>query len=403
MKQATYYFFLIFITVLLNNNNIKAQNSEFPVGTFVYPDTNYFNQIYNRLDESGLNHIVAVPNQYNQNRQVKLMAVKESEATDYISYYTKGYYTRWEAERDEFAILETGIKHPVGSNNYIDGQVEEYLGVTCWASYSDTVVNHTVENLMWGPNYRQDKKYRWFLLNDTIITYNTDFNLSLRYAEGYPGTTPVCRISVFYRYKKIEGPDTSINTITLDSSILKVSDFPINSFKTFSLDYQYPSNLIETLISKAPISNYTGNGIEIIDTEPSTGIEFRIDWYDVGKLYVDYVDVYDDRIGIELVNENLVNQIVAPRIQTYTNTYANWNSLEYWFAYEEPNTIDSYTPHAFVQSVLDSLNNVWTDGAPQLFTHLYPEWNGYRNDARVIHITSQKNNTKLGLVTKSQR
>jgi hypothetical protein len=372
MKQVTYYFYLIFITVLLSNNNIKAQNSEFPVGTFVYPDTNYFNQIYNRLDESGLNHIVAIPNQYNQNRLVKLMAVKESEATDYISYYTKGYYTRWEAERDEFALLETGIKHPVGNNNYIDGQVEEYLGKTCWASNRN--VGHNVDNLIWGPNYRQDKKYRWFGLINQPIPYNTVFNLALGYADGYLGTTPVCKISVFYRYKISDGNNSSYHTVTLDEETLKVSDFPPNSFKVFTLSYQYPSNLIETLISKVPIDNYTEKGQLIIDTEPSTGIEFRIDWYDVGKLYVDYVDVYDNQIGKDFIQNP---PLVSSRIKYYTDKFTNWNSLEYWFAYEEPNTMDSYTPFRIVDSLIQNYQGI-TKRKP-LSTIIYEDWSGQRN------------------------
>ena len=302
------------------------------------------------------------------------MAVKESEATDYISYYTKGYYTRWEAERDEFALLETGIKHPVGSNSYIDGQVEEYLGKTCWASNRN--VGHNVDNLIWGPNYRQDKKYRWTLFPDgeKVIVYNTDFNLALRYADGYPGTTQVCKISVFYRYKISDGNNSSYHSITLNEATLKVSEFPVNSFKEFSLSYQYPTNLLETLLSKVPIDNYTEKGEVIIDTEPSTGIEFRIDWYDVGKLYVDYVDVYDRTIWNEFVESPLT---VANNIKNYTNTFTNWNSLEYWFAYEEPNTIDSYTPFRIVDSLIQNYQGI-TKRKP-LSTIIYEDWSGQRN------------------------
>jgi parallel beta-helix repeat protein len=375
MKNCFTISFLL-ISVLFCNIKIAAQENptpppEFPIGTFLYSENT---NVYEKMDSSGMNYMVSGFTDYTQNSPIKLMGIEANQPDDYIPKYAMGYYTRWQAEKDEVALLETGVKHPVENGSYVYGQVENYLGATCWASEMN--VGHTVNNLIWGPNYKQEKKYKWYEYQQQglLILYRTNFRLALRYAGQYPDTTSICKLSVYYRYKWIYQQEEGYASITLSESVLRKSDFLTESFYPFTSDYIYPSNLTETRQGKSPDYLYTEADTVFIDDIPETGIEFRIDWFDVGKLYVDYVEVYDQLIWNDYIQ---TPQIVANRIRDYANRFEDWNSLEYWFAYEEPNTIDSYTPFHIVDSLIQHHQGI--NKRKPLATIIYEHWNGQVN------------------------
>src|SRR3990172_12903521 len=94
--------------------SLVAQDSsqtapEFPIGAFVSENES----TYGKVDSSGINYMVAGFTDYTYNSPIKLMGSRSFHPTDYLTKYAQGYYTRWEAEKYEVALLETGIKHPV--------------------------------------------------------------------------------------------------------------------------------------------------------------------------------------------------------------------------------------------------------------------------------------------------
>ncbi len=318
--------------------------TEFPIGAFISENP----ASYERIDSSGINYMMGGFTEFTENSTIKLLGCKADAPDAYISKYAMGYYTRWQAERDTYANLETGIKHPGNGIQYTNGSVENYLGADCWASDSST--GETINNLIWGPNYKQDKIYRWYLYPDQLVPFVAEFRIAFTHSEQYLDTTSVCKLTIFYQYKwKVTDADTGSASVILAESILRVSDFPADTFYKFMLQYHYPDRLAKDGPRDLPGYQMVNPDTTIIDMDPGTGIEFRIDFYGKGKLYTDWVQVYDQNIWGDYINNP---DTVATNIKTFANAHSSWNSLEYWFAYEEPKTIDSYTPFRIVDSLL---------------------------------------------------
>ena len=211
------------ISVIIFNMTLYGQENqqsapEFPIGAVVSANP----ATYDKVDSSGINYMQGNFTSFTQNSTIKLLGGDVHLQNNYISKYAMGYYTRWQAERDTFANRETGLKHPDDGNHYTNDTVKNYLGVDCWASDSST--GATVNNLMWGPNYHQAKKYRWNQFQGLRIDYVTEFRLAFSHTEQLSDTTAICRLSVYYKYI-VSGTTDSIG-VTLADTILRFSDFP---------------------------------------------------------------------------------------------------------------------------------------------------------------------------------
>ena len=112
------------------------------------------------------------------------------------------------------------------------------------------------------------------------------------------------------------------------------------------------------------------------DTKPGTGIQFRVTWYGNKQLYIDKFEVFDQRIGIDFVNNPAR---VDSAIFNFVNKYQGWDNINHFFNISEPQTIDNYTPMKIVDEILQSL------GKPKGIAEFYPQYNGWRNGDRTIY------------------
>ena len=378
--RLLFLFFLLLFAV----NKTAAQDSlqtasGFPLGVFSHiKNDDPSSTSIQLMEDAGINYIVDEINEVTGNTSFNLMGIKKSDDYEYIFYYSKGYYTRWEAERDEYAFYVTGFKHPHppkpwGYGPYLYGEREYYNGAWSWAT--DSTSEFKIDSVLWGPNYKQDKNYTANFSTGKIY-YTAAYRMALRYSEGYQSTDTVAALSIVYRYKWEYPPDstTGYKTDTLSQRYLTVDDFPSDSFYTFVIGYHYPKRFKNKYLGKFPNGMYSGTDTTFIDDISLTGIEFQLDWYGVGKLYIDYVDLYDNVVGWKFQDATQIDSVKTNLI-TYANSFSNVDILKYWYVNDEPNTMDSYEPMRIVDSIV---TNYATFNKP-IITEIYPHWRGTMN------------------------
>jgi hypothetical protein len=300
---------------------------------------------------------------------------------DWIFFYTGAYYSKWDATLNSVNVGVLGLKHDIGFKTSING-------IDYWSSGIGGPPPQVSELfLVKGPNYNQETRYRSSTnaigISDTQ-TYRVYYNLKL--ASTPPQGTlndPICEIIVKAKYTQ-NCEWTIFYEETLASKILTVGD--IGNFDKQYLDYDYsdycPNN--GGWKKEVQIENCQCTG-KYLDN-----VEFQVRYIGSQELLINYIEVYDMGIWWQNLRDPLRQNNDRQKIENYLQRFKNantqfyTNNLKYFFGVDEPHTVDAYVPHAFVQSVLDSLNNVWQEGAPLLFTHLYPEWNGQRNNADVF-------------------
>ena len=364
MKPVKQFLFAIVLVVLAHNALAQEQTvtQQFPLGFFLgeYQQPSEVDTIYNQLERLGANYIIqyAPLNSTEPLSDYNLVAVKEDSPNDYISYFSRGYYTKWESEENQTNLLATGVKH-------IDGTEETYLGKQCWSSSGLT---SATDKFVYGPDYRQDKYYR-LNYDKSHIFYTAKFVLGFEYPYNNPNPEDnVCKIAVVHRYRLLVNEcymGDVIDTLDNTSVVLKVSDFPHNQFLEKSLTYNYPGNIPNQNISEHLLSNVITSDTLFDDEYPGYGIQFIVDWYGVGTLYVDYVEVFDNTIwGVYLSNI----QLHSEEIISFANNYSSWNFLKYWYVADEPHSMDAFTPIHIVDSLVRSVQG------GLLITEFYPSW-----------------------------
>lgn len=190
-----------------------------------------------------------------------LIAAKSDNEQDAVMHYSQGYYTKWEAEDTTIHPTKTGIKANYGSS-------VTYQGVSSWTSGTNEINAGNV--LLWGPNYRQDKKYRFNYLDDEI-TYNLKVRLAGEYIipQFAPLNEPVCDISVVFTYKE----DGIIKNETL-ASITILDNWLSEEFKDTTLTYSYPSEFVQYSSKMSSLNQE--NLLSYDDMEAGMGIQFQV-------------------------------------------------------------------------------------------------------------------------------
>jgi hypothetical protein len=213
---------------------------------------------------------------------------------------------------------------------------------------------------MYGPHYSQSKWY-WRPFRPDV-QYNARFHMALdRDPEADEGDD-VCVIKVVYRYAEVDQniqPIEWYDDIFLEKT-LKVSDFPLNGdFKYFDfspLVYQYPSEFRSNLISKY-VSEDTAfvNNPVYVDWFGGAGIQFWVDWLDnnSGTLYIDHAEVYDVGTWSRYVDPEIQHEVIDS-IQAYVQRHSDWDNIKYWYAADEPNSIDAFIPIKTVDEIVRS-------------------------------------------------
>src|SRR5690606_34451801 len=283
-------------------------------------------------------------------------------------------YSKWESEENQTDTFKLGVKH-ILSDGTIVGQVATWKNKLCWSSQGLTGPQ---DSLVYGPHYFQAKIYiRVYPQIVNPIEFTARFRMALDYEpqEANPND-PVCKIKVMYRYfywdKNNSANNHYVDTIFLEKTLV-ISDFPQNgNFKDFGFDNQTYTYDVE-LFPPKETGRYSTDllqpdtNIVFSDWFPATGIQYCVDWLgnsSTGTLYVDYAEVYDN----DGWNEYIENPSeVENKITNYLSNYptSEWPNIKYWYAHDEPRSIDDFIPIRTVDSLVRSVG-----GAP-LITHFW--------------------------------
>ncbi len=277
---------------------------------------------------------------------------------DWIFFYSGAYYSKWDATIESLSAGTLGLKHDFGQKVTVNG-------IDYWSSGTNPPEGEPL--LVRGPNYNQETRYRSSTQKtgfSDIQEYKTFFNLKLALVPP-PETLddPICEILVKVTYTENCIWDTLYTEIKA-SRVLTVGD--IGNFNTQTLTYNFsdycPNNggwdkEMQNINCDCP-GKYLDN------------VEFQVKYLGSRELLINYVEVYDQGIwGERLIDEGGRN-VARLKIEDYLQRFqaANpefySNNLKYFFGIDEPHSVDSYVPLAFVESVLDSLNNALPEGAP---------------------------------------
>lgn len=284
---------------------------------------------------------------------------------DYIYFYSGAYYTKWDATKEEIPYV-LGLKHKFGEIVSINGK-----------DYWSSKTGHPADTLIKGPNYKQETRYRSSgyptMWDNEVQTYEVNFDMILKNTP-LPSqlNDTMCAIMVWVKYSI----DNTIYQDTLAYKLLKVGDIGDAGEQTLTYDFStYCKNAFASKINQVEVGECPPGSKQLID------VEFKVVYLNPAhELLIDFIEVYDQNIWRDWLKDQGLQTIARNNIANYLQKFKSENldfyknHLKYFIGVDEPSPVDTYVPHAFVQSVLDSLNNVWTDGAPQLFTHFYPGW-----------------------------
>jgi len=351
MKFNLIILFVFIFLALALQKEIHAQNI-FLYGVWLNNEDSNNDTVYSSVRSLGMNTVIQYA-PYN-NQQIKnklspfnLVVVKEDSPADFISYYSRGYYTKWQSLDNQLNPVKVGVQHNGGG-------LGSFNSVPCWSSQG---LHDSMPGLVKGPDYRQDKNYR-LNYDKSLINYTSNFNLAYSPATHESPGNIVCRIGVRLKSLVMIGDKTRLDSVEFISKNILVSDFSA-AFKKFTLGYDYGS------LAKKVYD----------DTAPGTGIEFFVDFLGQGTLYINYIEVYDNAVwGTHFIDDS-VRAASINNIKTVADNYSKWTNLQYFYAADEPQTIDQYEPIRFVDSILTDNTSIHKP----IISAFYPQWDGGRN------------------------
>jgi hypothetical protein len=367
----------IILALFLSNVISLAQETpppgDFHVGTGIQKDIEKYPKLFDAFDTTGFNTISQRADGCTKGRlhNYNLMAVNIRNKAEYIAHYTTAYYSKWEAEQNQLDQSRVGVKHKWGQPAYWNDTV------FCWSTLG---LNSPKNSVMYGPHYRQDKRYKRWLYDcysdSGCLTYTPRFRMALDNRWGASSSEDVCILKVVFRYRL--DTDTTKYDTTFIQRTLKVGDFDTTGkFDDFYLHpdqslgwYQYyPNFILPKDLLQIP---GTPSSVNYIDWESYTGIQFWVDWLRTDTLctlYIDYVEVYDNKGWNEYLDP-LTHDTVVQNIINYAQSFpaSEWPNLINWFGVDEPYSIDCYTPIRVVDELIRSV------GAPPLIIHFDPSW-----------------------------
>lgn len=351
----------VIISILLITFSSIAQNNPqtFPMGAFMGCCPTQ--EMMDSYDNSGMNWIELQARANTKDFLEKYSVVAYNQAaTDWIHHYATGYYSKWESEENQTNFYKVGVKHKL-KNGVTVGQSADWYGTSCWSTLT---LSDPADSLIYGPHYYQAKTYRrWFYDYNIPVQYTARFNMALDIAQTANQNDPVCEIKVVYRYADKNNTTIKYEDV-LQSRILRVSDFPQGgNFQTFDFGttYEYDIDIFPTDQS----SQIGSNNYLYTDWLTDTGIEFCVNWLgnpDVGTLYVDYAEVFDNRGWHDYIQNP---GRVTDSILAYVQRYSDWLNIKYWYVHDEPHSIDAFEPIKIVDEI------VRNHGGAPLITHFW--------------------------------
>jgi hypothetical protein len=354
MKNLFYFFSILFFAVIKTAVAQEAPDvNKFTIGAYL----SYLagEEVRTEFTNSGMKTVVWHADEGTETflSDFDVMAFNITE-TDWINYYATGFYSKWEAEEDQTDPLIAGVKHR-DKDGYLIGQAASWQGISCWSSIGLTGPR---DSLMYGPHYSQSKWY-WRALRPDV-EYNIRFHMALDRDLQADDEDAVCVIKVVYRYAEVDQniqPIEWYDDVFLERT-LKVSDFLANGdFRYFDFgdQYQYPPEFRNDKLSNYTLEDsFSEEDPVYVDWFGGAGIQFWVDWLgtpNVGTLYIDFAEVYD--------NEGWNHYIIDPgevedKITNYLSNYppSEWSNIKYWYAADEPNSIDAFIPIKTVDEIV---------------------------------------------------
>ena len=357
---------IILAIIFCNEPNISQENPAppFTIGTYFGLTKPEIQTAIDEFDTSGMNTIIWHADGGTQNyiSDHSLIAYNSYSADDWICYYATCYYSKWEAEENQTNANKIGVKHKYG-------QAATWKYTPCWSTLGVTAAT---DSLVYGPHYRQEKKYAVDAHGMATVQYVPRFRMALNNDHNLGSDEPVCRIKVTVRHIKYvngEAVDT-LDDILKSEITLKVSDFPSNgSFKEFYFGLTPLEQIYTYETYTDNIPNIPDQDTSYADYYSDTGVEFWVEWLrndNLCTLYIDNIEVYDydgwshyldDPVGISETIKNYAE------IRT-----SGWPNIKYWYGKDEPGSIDCYTP----MHVVDSLVN--DKISKRVISSFYPNW-----------------------------
>ncbi len=304
---------------------------------------------------------------------------KRDENIDWISYFTQAKYTKWEAEgSDIFTGSDPGdedvmIKHNFGLE-YTEGNISG------WTSGPVNPINEG-KFLMKGPDYWQWPRYTYTNpgWNNNPITYKAVFRMKIDLPSEEP--LPVCQIMVTNTDK--DGVETVLEYQGIPAIKTLTTEDLTTEYNNFELNYDYIGyfDLPQGDPSYPSLPASVTQPFEEIEYSPGynagSKVQFKVKWLGNRELFVDYIEVYDERIWDGWFKQFPGRMIDS--IYNYDQNFKNaninfYNKLKYYGTIDEPHVIDCYEPLRKVQFLLDSLN-INAD----LLVHWYPGWDHNRD------------------------
>jgi len=370
MKQMLHFLYILFhprgriiICLLLFSAITIAQESppeEFPLGTQIGADHFMNPEMRDTLAAVGLNTLYnyAYDDRKALLEDYNLIPQNGSNEYDRIYYYTTSFYSKWEAEQNltNEDTARIGFKHKAGTQAYwYDPELNE--NVLCWSTEG---LSAPACSLMYGPHYRQEKRYkRW---GKPIVKYVVRFKMALSNPQSVPDNEDVCKIKVVFRYKDLR--DDEHYDVPFISRRLKISDFNTDSsFKYIYFDeepelrwYEYPDSLRGPAKLDQIIEPPAGT-FSYVDYESFTGIMYWVDWLrndNKCNLYIDYVELYDNDGWKDYIERPFQTSNFIKSYADSFKTILRWDNIIYWAGVDEPSNIDTYTPVHIVDSLIRS-------------------------------------------------
>ncbi len=178
MKKIFFFILSILLAVSITavaQENIPQTPSEFPVGSVV--GLNPSPGVLAAYDSSGMNWIIKYADGDSKDFLQKYNVIPfNNDTTDWIHYYSTGYYSKWESEENQTNSLKIGVKHISGNDTI--GRFAIWKDSLCWSSLDLTEPR---DSLIYGPHYFQAKKYRRPL--GKVTSFIARFNMAIGYNQ----------------------------------------------------------------------------------------------------------------------------------------------------------------------------------------------------------------------------
>ena len=374
MKRVKHFLFLSVLLLLIFYEGSIAQQlpqpEEFLIGTFIhsmhppYKEYVLFNN-YEQILDCGFNSVFQYskkPIESNNSTNLDLLSQfpylfaandsgtgsldehfnAEQDNIDWISYFTQAKYRKWEAEGDPLFQGNVRIKH-ADNDTFGEEYSEENGNISGWKSGINPVNEGKL--LVTGPDYWQWPKYTYTNpgWNDNPITYKAVFRMKIDSPSEIE--LPVCQIMVTNTDKN--GIETYLHLPEFPEFMTLTTDDLSTEYQNFEIEYNYIGyfDLPQGDPNYPSFPTLVTQPFDEIEYSPGFNagsvVQFKVKWLGNKELFVDYIEVYDERVWESHFKGFQNYQNTVNTIMTYDQYFKNsdinfYNNLKYYGTLDEP-------------------------------------------------------------------